>query len=87
MHPITQCFLMWVMLVQASRGTSGLTFHGSWHPEHRVTIALHCQENISATFVQVVQLIQTCYPVVASILLTRPVSPAQGSEVLLVKGK
>ena len=46
-----------------------------------------CQENISATFVQVVHLIQTCSPVVASILLTRPVSPAQRGEVLLVKGK
>ena len=46
-----------------------------------------CQDSISATFVQVVQLIQTCSPVVASILLTRPVSPAQRGEVLLVKGK
>ena len=46
-----------------------------------------CQESISATFVQVVHLIQTCSPVVASILLTRPVSPAQRGEVLLVKGK
>ena len=75
------------MLVQASRGTAGLTFHGSWQPGHVLTQVDHRQENISATFVQVVHLIQTCSPVVASILLTRPVSPAQRGEVLLVKGK
>ena len=78
---------MWVMLVQASSGTLGLTFQGSWHPEILFSKFSFNKKNLTFTLSWIKHFILTIPPIIVLFLHTFSVLPVEGFKMIFVQSK